>query len=115
MCFPYTSQLYWKKRLCACHSQVLTENVVVYLVLGFVFSTHVGIIDGRQTIGAQAGGRRASGRWAGGRVIEAAGNGRKHSKMSSWEPMRGERGGEGAYSFRKSPREPVGGCVRAVP
>jgi len=37
-----------------------------------------------------------------------------HSKMSSWEPMRGEPG-EGGGSFRKIPNEPVGGGVRQVP
>jgi len=54
--------LYWKKWLCACHNKELTGHVVVALVLGFAFSTYVGMGEGEQTGGGRAGGRRASGR-----------------------------------------------------
>jgi len=106
---------YWKKWLCAYHNQVLTGHVAAAHVLGIAFSTHVAMGEEGQPGGGRAGGRRASGRWACGRVIDAAGSTRKHSRMSSWEPMGGGRRGGGGGSIRKSPREPGGGGVREVP
>jgi len=62
----------------------------------------------------RAGWRRTSGQRAGGRVIEAPESTRNHSKMSSWEPMGGGRGGRGGQ-LQEEPQGAGGGECEGSP